>query len=298
VGFLDWASDKVGSKFQEVLESTVTGWVEDLMNWCLSWLVKLTYELPENEFVKQILIYLGSFTSLFAVVIVLYKIIEYIVNTQNGTQQYPLDEILLRTVKSAGAVLVLPWILQFVFVDISLPIAQDFVDKTTEDFNPDKTLTLVGALLGGGGITVILVGIFFLVVFIAFLYSLCIFYADFVIMMILTGPVALSMIADENNFFQVWWRELLSMVTSMLIKVFLVTLIINIIFGDKPKGAALTGSILLLVGAGALIIKTPSVLKNMWYGGGSAQGVHRGAGRIGSMGSNMLMQRMFTRLMK
>lgn len=298
MGFLDWASDKVGSKFQEVLESTVTGWVEDLMNWCLSWLVKLTYELPENEFVKQILIYLGSFTSLFAVVIVLYKIIEYIVNTQNGTQQYPLDEILLRTVKSAGAVLVLPWILQFVFVDISLPIAQDFVDKTTEDFNPDKTLTLVGALLGGGGITVILVGIFFLVVFIAFLYSLCIFYADFVIMMILTGPVALSMIADENNFFQVWWRELLSMVTSMLIKVFLVTLIINIIFGDKPKGAALTGSILLLVGAGALIIKTPSVLKNMWYGGGSAQGVHRGAGRIGSMGSNMLMQRMFTRLMK
>ncbi|SEO06870.1 hypothetical protein SAMN04489762_3405 [Terribacillus saccharophilus] len=296
MGFLDWASDKVGSKFQEVIEETVTGWVEDVMEWSLDWMVKLAYNLPENEFVKEVLDYLGGLTSIFAVVLVLYKIIEYIVNTQNGTQQYPLDEILLRTVKSAGAIMILPWILQKLFVDISLPIAEDFVGMTTKDFDPTKTLTVVGALLGGGGIVLILVGIFFLVVFIAFLYSLCIFYADFVVMMILTGPVALSLIADDNNYFQVWWRELLSMVTAMLIKVFLVTLIINIIFAKQPPEADLPATLLLAVGAGALIIKTPSVLKNMWYGGGSAQGVHRGTGRMGSMASSMLMQKMIGKL--
>jgi hypothetical protein len=285
-GVQDSIQDAVSTQIREGIEGTINSWVSDVMQFVLLKINEWVFEIPENEFVMKTVDFLGWFTSIFAVVLVLYKIIEYIINTQNGTQQYPLDEILLRAVKSAGAILILPWFLKFVFFDIALNLA-DAITILGSDFggsDVSKALTVsVVAFIGtgGGAILFTLVLIFFTVVFISFLYSMCVFYADYTIMMILTAPVALSMIADDNNFFQVWWREMLSMVTSMLLKLFLVTLVINCLFAGGTN-------ILIAIGAGGLIIKTPSVMKNMWYAGGGARGGHRAS----TMGSRMLMMQM------
>ncbi|MED3965776.1 conjugal transfer protein TrbL family protein [Niallia taxi] len=285
--------DWVGDKLKGLLEDTINGWVEEFMNWILTMMNKIVFDLPKSDFVDDTMSFFAWFTGIFAVIIALYKIIEYIINTQNGTQQYPLDEILLRVVKSAGSMLVLPWFIKLLFMDIALPIANYFAAAGT-DFDGKGGYAVVSAALTGSsliaasGFVLIVVLIFFVIVFVMFLYSVCVFYADYIIMQILIMPVALSMLADDNNYFQVWWRELLSIVVSLLVKIFLVTLIINIIFTQ--------GNILLAVGAGALIIKSPSVLKNMWYGSGSARGgagaIGRGAGNIGSMGSRMLLAKL------
>lgn len=278
--------DWVGGKLKEVMEDTINGWVEEFMNWILVMVNEMVFNIPTSAFVNNVMNFFVWFTGVFAVVVALYKIIEYIINTQNGTQQYPLDEILLRVIKSAVAMLVLPWAMKIIILDIALPIANYFASAGT-DFEGNGAYAAIIATLAGsaiaatGGIVLIIVLIFFAVVFFMFLYSVCVFYADYIIMQILIAPVSLSMIADDNNYFQVWWRELLSIVVSLLVKVFLVTLIINILFSG--------GNIFLAIGAGALIIKTPSVLKNMWYGGGGSRAVSRGAGSIGSMGSRMLL---------
>ncbi|WP_368298860.1 conjugal transfer protein TrbL family protein [Cytobacillus firmus] len=278
--------DWVGGKLKEVMEETINGWVEEFMNWILVMVNELVFNIPTSAFVNNVMNFFVWFTGVFAVVVALYKIIEYIINTQNGTQQYPLDEILLRVIKSAVAMLVLPWAMKIIILDIALPIANYFASAGT-DFDGNGAYAAIIATLAGsaiaatGGIVLIIVLIFFAVVFLMFLYSVCVFYADYIIMQILIAPVSLSMIADDNNYFQVWWRELLSIVVSLLVKIFLVTLIINILFSG--------GNIFLAIGAGALIIKTPSVLKNMWYGGGGSRAVSRGAGSIGSMGSRMLL---------
>lgn len=283
--------DFLEGKLKEVIEETINGWIEEFMNWILVMVNELVFDLPKSSFVDNVMTFFVWFTGVFAVVIALYKIIEYIVNTQNGTQEYPLDEILLRVIKSAVAMLVLPWIIKIIMLDISLPIANYFASAGT-DFDGKSAYTVISAALAGsalavtgfGGAVAMILLIFFVVVFVMFLYSVCVFYADYVVMQILIAPVALSMIADDNNYFQVWWRELLSIVVSLLIKLFLVTLIINILFSG--------GNIFLAIGAGALIIKSPSVLKNMWYGGGGARAVSRGAGSIGSMGSRMLLSKL------
>lgn len=280
--------DWVEGKLKEVIEETINGWVEEFMNWILTLVNALVFNLPESSFVDNVMTFFVWFTGIFAVVLALYKIIEYIINTQNGTQQYPLDEILLRVIKSAAAMLVLPWVIKMIFLEIALPIANYFASSGT-DFEGNGGYALISAALTGsaigvtgfGGIVLTILLIFFVVVFLMFLYSVCVFYADYIVMQILVAPVALSMIADDNNYFQVWWRELLSIVVSLLMKLFLVTLVINTLFSG--------GNIFLAIGAGALIIKTPSVLKNMWYGGGGSRAVSRGAGAIGSMGSRMLL---------
>ncbi|WP_110925966.1 conjugal transfer protein TrbL family protein [Bacillus massiliglaciei] len=282
--------DFVGDKLKEVIEETINSWVEEFMNWLLTMVNALVFDLPESDFVNNVMTFFVWFTGVFAVVIALYKIIEYIINTQNGTQEYPLDEILLRVIKSAAAMLVLPWVIKLIMLDIALPIANYFAAAGT-DFEGKGGYAVISAALSGGvlgatglaGIVLTTLLIFFVVVFLMFLYSVCVFYADYIIMQILIAPVSLSMIADDNNYFKVWWREVLSIVTSLLIKIFLVTLIINTLFTG--------GNIFLAIGAGALIIKTPSVLKNMWYGGGGARALSRGAGNIGSMGSRMLLSK-------
>lgn len=282
--------DWIGDKLKETIEETVNGWVEEFMNWILSLITDLVFNLPTSTFANNVSTLLVWFTGVFAVVLALYKIIEYIINTQNGTQQYPLDEIFLRIIKSSGAMLVLPWILKIIMMNIALPLANYFVSAGT-DFDGKAgynviAFALTSSALGASGVVLIALLIFFLVTFIMFLYSVCVFYADYIMMQILIAPVSLSMIADDNNYFQVWWRELLSMVVSMLTKLFLCALIINILFSG--------GNIFLAIGAGVLIIKTPSVLKNMWYGAGGARTMSRGAGNLGSMGSRILL----TKLMK
>ncbi|MCY8737578.1 hypothetical protein P8881_19795 [Bacillus haynesii] len=282
----DWIKDA----FAGVIEDTINGWVESVMNWVLVMINEFVFKLPESKFATDVSNFLVWFSSTFAVVLALYKIIEYILNTQNGTQEYPLDEIFLRIGKSAASMLILPWLFKTIIMDFALPIANYFAAAGT-DFDGKGgyaaiSAVLTGGALGlsGGGIVVTILLVFFAIAFVVFVFSTCVFYADFMIMNLLIAPVSLSMIADDNNYFGVWWRELLSMVVSLLVKLFLVTLLINILFTG--------GNIYLAIGAATLIIKTPSILKNMWYAGGGTKAMARGGGQIGSMGSRMLISKM------
>lgn len=282
-----WLTGQLGS----IILDTLNGWIEEFMNTVLTWINTIVFNIPSSSFANDVIKFLSWFTGIFAVVLFLYKLLEYIINTQNGTQQYPLDELFLRVIKSAGAMLVLPWFITMLVFNIALPIADYFAAAGTKFDGHAAFKLLEGAILAsrvlkvpGGGIVLLALALFFLVAFIMFLFSVSIFYADLIVMQILVAPVALSMIADDNDFFQVWWRELLSEIVSLLVKLFLVTLVINIIF----KG----GNILLAIGAAALIIKTPSVLKNMWYGGGTTRATARGAGRMIQMSSRQLISKL------
>ncbi|WP_062323327.1 conjugal transfer protein TrbL family protein [Halolactibacillus sp. JCM 19043] len=282
-------SDWIKGELNGLIEDTLNGWIEEFMNFILSLVNELVFNIPENDFANDVINILTWLTSLAAVVVVVYKIIEYIINTSTGTQQYPLDEIFVRVGKSAGALLVLPWFLRWMIFDVAFPLSNYFAAAGT-DFDGQAGFTLLKAALTGfytgmGGIVLVLFLIFFLVVFIMFLYSVCVFYADILLMQVFIAPVALSMIADDNNFMQVWWRELLSQVLSLLTKLFLMTLIINTLFTGE-------GNMMLAIGAGALIIKSPSILKHMWYGGGGARATTRGIGSGGSMATRVMIQKL------
>ncbi|WFP05443.1 conjugal transfer protein TrbL family protein [Bacillus velezensis] len=282
---LDWIKDA----FSGVIEDTLNGWVESFMNWILVMINEFVFKLPESKFANDVSNLFVWFTTVCAGVVVAYKIIEYILNTQNGTQQYPLGELFLRVGKSGGAMLVLPWAFKIIIMDIALPMANYFADAGT-DFDGKGgyaviSAALTGGALGisGGGIVVTGLLIFFVVSFIMFVFSTCVFYADFLVMQILIAPVSLSMIADDNNYFGIWWKELLSMVVSLLLKLFLLTLVINTLFTG--------GNIFLAIGAAALMIKSPSILKHMWYAGGGTKAMARGGGQLSAMGSRMLLSK-------
>ena len=285
--------DKIKDLYNDLIVDTINAWVEEFLNWILTLINTLVFSIPSSDLVNTIMTFLAGMTSSFAIIIALYKIIEYQLNVSNGTQEYPLGEIFLRVFKSSAALIILPWFLKLIIKDVCLPIANYFA-AAGSDLNGKGYEFVVKAIMSGplmivsGGFVTILFLIFFCIVFIMFFYSVCVFYADYIMMQILIAPVALSMIADDNNYYQVWYRELLSMVVSMLVKIFLVTIILYTIVTG--------GNILLAIGCGVLIIKSPSVLKNMWYGAGGARGASRGmmrgTGQIGSTASRVIISQL------
>ena len=91
----------------------------------------------------------------------------------------------------------------------------------------------------------------------------------------LLSPLAcVSVIADDNEYLGVWWRELLSQIVTILSKIFLFVIALSILINENLTFL----NFLLLMGCCILLIKSPSVLRNMWYASGS------GRGMIGAVG--------------
>ncbi|MCM6877192.1 hypothetical protein NE256_12660, partial [Enterococcus faecium] len=115
---------------------------------------------------------------------------------------------------------------------------------------------LVSNFFNGGVSAVVL---FVFVIFFAFsiakyFVAICVFYADFLVLTMLTPLVALSLLTDEQNYFQIWIKELLSEALTMLIKLILYLLMITLMIAEKYT----LPNFMLMVGCGLLIIKTPS----------------------------------------
>lgn len=280
--------DGIGESISELISGIITGWIQEFMGFVLGLITDLVFDIPTSTFAYRVITILSSVISVAAVVVILYKIIEYMIKVSDGTQQEPFGALFVRVGKSAGALLVLPWFLNWFLFDIAVPLSNFFITASI-DFEAEIGYELIAASIaayftGIGAVVMIVLMIFFLFAFIMFIFSICVFYADIIIMQVYIAPVALSMIADDNNFFQVWWRELFSLVLSMLTKLFLVTLLLNTIFSG--------GNLFLAIGSGVLLIKSPSLLKNMWYGGGGSKGATRGAGAVGSMSSRVMISKL------
>ncbi|MBT2720719.1 conjugal transfer protein TrbL family protein [Bacillus sp. ISL-46] len=114
----------------------------------------------------------------------------------------------------------------------------------------------------------------FAVAFIAFLFSVAVFHADIMFLYLLSPLACVSVIADDNEYLGVWWRELLSQIVTIIAKIFLFVVALSILINENITFL----NFVLLMGCCILLIKSPSVLRNMWYSSGS------GRGMMGAMG--------------
>jgi hypothetical protein len=101
----------------------------------------------------------------------------------------------------------------------------------------------------------------------------------------LLSPLAcVSVKANDNEYLGVWWRKLLSQIVTIIAKIFLFVVALSILINENITFL----NFRLLMGCCILLIKSPSVLRNMWYSSGS------GRGMIGAMGgTSKLVARRF-----
>ena len=242
-------------------------------------------------------IFLGIACSMM-ICIILYKIIQYMLDMSNGMQQITLGEIITRSVKASIMIVIAPFILNIAVNYVVYPIGQyafaemsneaeeqnsnlkvsamnfsaniiHFNDKT-EDKGVIETVKDTASdyleMEKSNFIFVLIFG-FITVTVSAYFIKMCIFQADLIWLNILSVKAAISMCADDNNYMGVWWREMLSQVTSIVVQTFSMVGVIKIINSDNFSWY----NLMLVIGMGVIVIKGPNVLRNMWYSTGSGK---------------------------
>lgn len=285
---VDKASNAVSGVFEGVKESadsvlhpvdTLLGnWGSDLLEGSMKIANKTTFEIPNIELINTITNVFVFATTTFAICIVMYKVLEAQIQASNGSPDALTANIVQKLFYSSTALAVLPWAMNFFIKNIVAPIGEYVIQEVAKDLDVEvigeRIRTFLTSTFFSGGVSaIVLFGFvcFFAYSIAKYFIAICVFYADFLVLTMLTPLVALSLLTDEQNYFQIWIKELLSEGLTMLIKLILYLVMVTLMVAEKYS----VQNFMVMVGCGILLIKTPSALQNMWYstkvsGGGGA----------------------------
>jgi hypothetical protein len=263
--------------FKEKIVEAIQGILEDFIQWslliCNDLLLKQNHEI---EFFTSVNNFLLGLTSTIAVTIILYKIIEVMSRNAAG-DAISYGPVIVNTLKSALLIPAMPFIQKISLEQVAYNMGNWMIGEGSK-VSKEKIKAMLeprnfDALHFQGAALLILLAVF-AVAFIAFLFSVAVFHADIMFLYLLSPLACVSVIADDNEYLGVWWRELLSQIVTIIAKIFLFVLALSILINENITFL----NFLLLMGCCILLIKSPSVLRNMWYSTGS------GRGMMGAMG--------------
>lgn len=258
--------------FKEKIVEAIQGMLEDFIEWalllCNDLLLKQNAEI---EFFSKVNNFILALTSTIAVTIVLYKILEVMSRNAAG-DAISYGPVIVNTLKSALLIPAMPFIQKILLEEVAYNTG-NWMISAGKNISKEKIEAMLdprnfAALHFQGAALLILLAVF-AIAFIGFLFSVAIFHADIMFLYLLSPLACVSVIADDNEYLGVWWRELLSQIVTILAKIFLFIAALSILINENITFF----NFLLLMGCCILLIKSPSVLRNMWYSSGSGRGM-------------------------
>ncbi|WP_121614505.1 conjugal transfer protein TrbL family protein [Mesobacillus foraminis] len=263
--------------FKEKLVEAIQGMLEDFIQWallmCNDLLLKQNAEI---QFFSTVNNFLLALTSTIAVTIILYKIVEVMSRNAAG-DAVAYGPVIVNTMKSALLIPAMPFVQKILLEQVAYNMGNWMIGAGSK-VSKEKIESMLDPnnfdMLHFQGAALLILLAVFAVAFIAFLFSVAVFHADVMFLYLLSPLACVSVIADDNEYLGVWWRELLSQIVTILSKIFLFVAALSILINENITFL----SFLLLMGCCILLIKSPSVVRNMWYSSGS------GRGMIGAMG--------------
>lgn len=217
-------------------------------------------------------VFIGMGASVMTI-IVLYKIVEYMLQVSTGTNDTPLSEILTRTVKASAMIVITPVLLKILVGEIAYPLGDWMFNQVAKNASDSAINFLssdtLGSILGKGIVFLTVLG-FVTVAVIVFFIKMCVYHAELIVYQISSVWAAISMVTDNMDIMTEWWKGLLMMIISILMQTALIVGITEILIHT-----ATWYNFMLLIGFCYLIIKGPDLLKRMWYGTGTSRGFMR-----------------------
>lgn len=257
----------ITGKIQDFFKDLINEWM-DFVFYVLGNLI-FTHK-GATGFLDELLIIFTTFGGALMLCICLFKVIMHMIQT-SGTgrsAQVGLSDILVRAILASAMVAILPAILTLLILGVVTPLGKWMFGKigtyTTDGIVDYLHKGSIGDAIGDGFVFIVLMG-FLLVTFVAFTIKMCIYHADLVLLELLSVFAAVSICSDENNYMSVWWREMLSQMTTIILQMALMVAMVQFITMELTWW-----NFMLLIGFGVLLIRGPSVTRHMWYATGSS----------------------------
>lgn len=261
------AGNKIIEIFIEWLTDLINLFVEFLQNSLFNYDGLAGYALDAyNLFV--------FFGGILLISVCLGKVITQLLSESEGSEEANIWWTIVKSVKASAMLVIMPLIVSLAMNSIVQPIGNYFIGNMGEVVTSNlETALNVSSLpdVFNTGISKVVVWLFILIVLGFFIIKLFIEQAQLLIDEILSPLCAISVVTENYNFMENWWRDILShtvtiivLTLSMLLFSESITLQTDTIWGKLPA----------LIGSGALVISGPSLVKSIWYSSG--------AGRTGS----------------
>lgn len=209
--------------------------------------------------------------------IVAFKIVQLEFDISNDCAQTTVGELLGRTVKASAMIVVSPLLLKFLVGEIVYPLG-DFMfgqiaTNTADSFKAYITSSGISEITSGT-MLIILTG-FITIAVICFFFKMCVYQMDIILLQVLSVPASISLCADDNSYMGVWWREVISQITTILVQTLCmvgVTWVLTNTFSWY--------NFMLLIGCCVNLIKGPNFLRSMWYSTGTGKTAMNAGGKV------------------
>lgn len=260
--------DNIGDKITEM----IIGWLKDLISLFVEFLQNslFNYDGLAGYALDAYNLFV-FFGGILLVSVCLGKVITQLFSESEGSEEANIWWTLVSSVKASALLVIMPLVVSLAMNYIIQPIGNYFIGNMGEltissldsAFQADSLPEVFSA-----GITQVVIWLFILIVLGFFVIKLFIEQAQLLIDEILSPLCAISVVTDDYNFMENWWRDILShtvtsivLTLSMLLFTEAITLQTDTIWGKLPA----------LVGTGALVISGPSLVKSIWYSSGSGR---------------------------
>lgn len=256
---------------KEKVMTMIEEWLNDLLTAVFKFLAEVLFnhEALSGLFLDVYRIF-AVFGGVLLVAIVLFRILNAMLNEATNNESN-ISEIIVSALKASVMVFLLPVILYFVVKEILYPLMEymfvEIAGSSSDIITNSIESSMVVDVFGTGTMAVTLLLLFLVVVFIVFTFKICVYHVDLIILEIFSVFAAITIATENYDFSEVWWREFLSQIVSIVTQVLLMAAIVQLLANFNSWY-----DFMLIIGCGVLIIRGPSVLRSMWYSSGGAKG--------------------------
>lgn len=270
---------------KEKVMNMIEEWLNDLLTAVFKFLAEVLFnhEALSGLFLDVYRIF-AVFGGVLLVAIVLFRILNAMLNEATNNESN-IAEIIVSALKASVMVFLLPVILYFVVKEILYPLMEymfvEIAGSSSDIITNSIESSMVVDVFGSGTMAITLLLLFLVVVFIVFTFKICVYHVDLIILEIFSVFAAITIATENYDFSEVWWREFLSQIVSIVTQVLLMAAIVQLLANFNSWY-----DFMLIIGCGVLIIRGPSVLRSMWYSSGGAKGgisIGKSATRISMM---------------
>lgn len=256
---------------KEKVMNMIDEWLNDLLTAVFKFLAEVLFnhEALSGLFLDVYRIF-AVFGGVLLVAIVLFRILNAMLNEATNNESN-IAEIIVSALKASIMVFLLPIILYFVVKEILYPLMEymfvEIAGSSSDIITNSIESSMVVDVFGSGTMAITLLLLFLVVVFIVFTFKICVYHVDLIILEIFSVFAAITIATENYDFSEVWWREFLSQIVSIVTQVLLMAAIVQLLANFNSWY-----DFMLIIGCGVLIIRGPSVLRSMWYSSGGAKG--------------------------
>lgn len=249
----------------------IDDWLNDMLTAVFKFLAEVLFnhEALSGLFLDVYSVF-AVFGGVLLVAIVLFRILNAMLNEATN-HEGNISEIIMSSLKASAMVFLLPVILYFVVREILYPLMEymfvEIAGSSSDIITDSIASTMVVDIFGTGTMAATLLLLFLIVVFVIFTFKICVYHVDLIILEVFSVFAAITIATENYDFSEVWWREFLSQIVSIVTQVLLMAALVQLLANFNSWY-----DFMLIIGCGVLIIRGPSVLRSMWYSSGGAKG--------------------------